>query len=154
MASKKIEKIKTVWVIEKIGDEPGYQYMSKGDITSYLDEQHMWRYCKIIADGMGEEEYETGRDIINSTTMTDKEYPSIVFNGPEELQEDYETFVLCFDGKRNFCKTARKPYDLAVKCLLILADKYGLLDEWSFDGDCEDEEYVKAHDLLFKLQLI
>lgn len=107
-----------------------------------------------IADGMGEEEYETGRDIINSTTMTDKEYPSIVFNGPEELQEDYETFVLCFDGKWNFCKTARKPYDLAVKCLLILADKYGLLDEWSFDGDCEEEEYIKAHDLLFKLQLI
>lgn len=107
-----------------------------------------------IADGMGKEEYETGRDIINSTTMTDEGHPSIVFNGPEELQEDYETFVLCFDGEWNFCKTARMPYDLAVKCLLILADKYGLLDEWSFDGDCEDEEYVKAHDLLFGAGLL
>lgn len=107
-----------------------------------------------IADGMGKEEYKTGRDIINSTTMTDNQHPSISFNGLNELQEDYETFVLCFDGEWEFCKTARMPYDLAVKCVLMLADKYGLLDEWSFDGDCEEEEYVKAHDLLFKLQLI
>lgn len=107
-----------------------------------------------IGDWVGKDERKSGSDIVNATLMSDNQHPSIVFNGLEELQEDYESFVLCFDGEWNFCKTARMPYDLAVKCLLILADKYGLLDEWSFDGDCEEEEYVKAHDLLFKLQLI
>lgn len=66
MASKKIEKIKTVWVIEKIGDEPGYHYMSKGDITLYLDEQYMWHYCKVIADGSSSYNiYETELTYVN-----------------------------------------------------------------------------------------
>lgn len=107
-----------------------------------------------IGDWEGKNERESGSEIVNTTLMSDNQHPSISFNGLEELQEDHESFVLCFDGEWNFCKTNRKPYDLAVKCVLMLADKYGLLDEWSFDGNCEEEEYVKAHDLLFKLQLI
>lgn len=113
----------------------------------------------ILATGDGEKKLETGHDIINQTTMTDNEYPSIVFNGyrygNEGDDESYETFELDFDGTWNFCKTARLPYDLAVKCILMLAEKYDLLavdkddgTKWSFDGNDEDEEYKAASEIM------
>lgn len=101
--------------------------------------------------------------------MTDDKYPSIYLNGyqdPNGEDESYETFCLVFDGEWGFCKTGRYPYDLAVKTLLMLANKYGLLthDEdsdsgsekygWDFDGECDEEEYIRAHDLLVGLELI
>lgn len=113
----------------------------------------------ILATGDGEKKLETGHDIINQTTMTDNEYPSIVFNGycygHGGDDESYETFGLTFDGTWNFCKTARLPYDLAVKCILMLAEKYDLLavdkddgTKWSFDGNDEDEEYKAASEIM------
>lgn len=107
-----------------------------------------------IGDWYGQNERKSGSEIVNTTLMSDKEHPSIVFNGLEELQEDYESFIFCLDGTWNFCKTARMPYDLAVKCVLILAKKYDLLVQWSFDGDCDEKEYTDAEELLVKLNLL
>ena len=62
--------------------------------------------------------------IEDQTKKTDE----IIFNGIRKKKEDHETFVLTknfresfYEGddiKFNFCKTARKPYDLAVWHLL------------------------------------
>ena len=109
-----------------------------------------------LGDGVGENEYKSGKEIVNATTMTDHEYPSIVFNGLAELQEDYETFALTFDGVWNFCKTAHEPYDVAVKCILILAKEYNLLEnnkdlgegDFSWDGDEDDPEYLEAMEII------
>lgn len=105
-----------------------------------------------LTDWNGDEVFESGHDVINATLMSDNEYPSIVFNGYEE--ESCENFNLCFDGEWECTKTNYHPYDLAVKCILILAEKYDLLQEWSFDGDKSDEEYTNAEDLLKELKLI
>lgn len=107
-----------------------------------------------LGDWEGKNERKSGLEIVNATLMIDGKNPSFVFNGLSELQEDYESFVLCFDGTWNFCKTARMPYDLAVKCVLILAKKYDLLIQWSFDGDCDEKEYTDAEELLVKLNLL
>lgn len=113
-----------------------------------------------LADGMGEHEFESGHEIINNTVMSDDWHPSIVLNGLGE--QGYETFALCFDGSWCFCKTGEQPYDLAVKCLLMLAHKYGYLtkeDEeelmWDFDGAQEtDLCYQEANALMMSLELI
>ena len=114
----------------------------------------------ILAGVHGDKVLTTGKEIIEES----KQYeigeggPSIFFNGycdPEGEDHSYETFGLCFNGTWNFCKTAREPYDLAVKCILMLAEQYDLLkpdevdnSKWSFDGEPEDEEFVKAAELM------
>ena len=117
----------------------------------------------ILATPGGEEILDSGHKIINYTEPKEDSVPELVFNGyddPEGEDLSHESFDLRFDGEWNFCKTARKPYDLAVKCILMLADKYGLLQPdnhgvtWSFDGDETDEEYLVAHDLMLDLKLI
>lgn len=66
----------------------------------------------------------------------------IILNGDGE--EGCETFVLRVGGGREFCKTNRRPYDLVVKAILLVAEKEGHVIEWSFDGDKTDEEYTAA----------
>lgn len=112
-----------------------------------------------LADSMGETEMTSGYEIVNYREPEDNIPPSITFNG---LGEDgCETFDLIFDGIWNCCKTRREPYDIAVKCVLMLASKYDLLatdengeDGWSFDGGEQDIEYVNASNLLLELELI
>lgn len=59
--------------------------------------------------------------------------------------DSHETFLLDFKGSWAFCKTARKPYDLAVKVILILAEKHNILKEpFDFDGDRTDLEFTNA----------
>lgn len=66
-----------------------------------------------------------------SDVLMDSEH--IAFNGIEE--DAHETFVLTKDGPAfSFCKTARKPYDIAVVALLILANHYGP-DVWEITSD-------------------
>lgn len=72
----------------------------------------------------------------------------IIFNGIGE--EGHETFYIerknkmekSYDGevkKFNFCKTARKEYDISVCCALIIAKKYfGNIIKVSSDGIDED----------------
>ena len=46
-------------------------------------------------------------------------------NGDDTCDLDHETFYLAKDYREfNFCKTARKPYDLAVCSLLLLAHEH------------------------------
>lgn len=55
-------------------------------------------------------------------------------NGPDL---DHETFHISPSGESDFCKTARKPYDVVVAaCLTFLATDYGF--RVSSDGDHED----------------
>jgi len=86
--------------------------------------------------------------------------PGLCFNG--FLDRGCETFALVFDGEWNCCKTAREPYDLAVKCILMLAEKYDLLEKedsregriWAFDGDEKDSEYIDANNLMIEMEMI
>ena len=65
----------------------------------------------------------------------------ICFNGDEKRGLDHETFHYEFNGETfefDFCKTARKPYDMAVcLCLLSLANHIDGF-EFSSDGDIDD----------------
>ena len=97
--------------------------------------------------------------ITDPKQIVDREHGTITLNGFEDLS--HETFGLEFPGDWNFCKTARKPYDIAVKCILMLAQKYDLLEPetpgdtgWSWDGDEQDTEYINAHNLMVELELI
>ena len=62
---------------------------------------------------------EMGEGIIIDQTKLKNE---IVFNGNPKNEQDHETFYInkqnVYDGF-NFCKTARKPYDLAVLAFII-----------------------------------
>ena len=60
------------------------------------------------------------------------------FNGDASKGEDHETFAFEIgQSKSYFCKTARKPYDLAV-CLCLLTIKFHLKGtEISSDGERE-----------------
>ena len=50
-----------------------------------------------------------------------------------------------------FCKTCAEPFDAVVKCAIEIAVKHDIFcDDWSFDGDYSDEEYVKAVELAKK----
>lgn len=71
----------------------------------------------------------------------------IALNGNENCGLDHESFVI--DDKKgfNFCKTARKPYDYAVREILKVAEKYCLVfnvscDYPSNEGIYSDEEYL------------
>ena len=93
---------------------------------------------------------------------TDQKYridsESIIFNGIGE--QGHETFTMnrknpmeeSYTGENeyfNFCKTARKEYDIAVCCALIIAKKYfGDIIKVSSDGEDEDG-WDKAKELSF-----
>lgn len=74
----------------------------------------------------------------------------IWFNGDAKKELDYETFGIKWypkEGKvRDFCKTARKPYDILV-CFSLLALKAAFHDykvfNFSSDGDDSDWETAK-----------
>ena len=72
----------------------------------------------------------------------------IVFNGFKDLS--YETFVLTptINGF-NFCKTARKPYDVAVTALLIYIHNQKPNIKVNSDGDNDD--WMEGWKLLHKV---
>ena len=65
------------------------------------------------------------------------------FNGSCEDDGDYESFYIDINRDRsfNFCKTGRRPYDVAV-CLALrcLKSEFGDDLEYSSDGDIENGE--------------
>ena len=83
------------------------------------------------------EEYDYIQDVLGVDELIiddTKDYNvAIVFNGNPENDQDHETFLLYKDAKTkanapaigditfNFCKTAEKPYDIAVWHLLSFA---------------------------------
>jgi len=68
-------------------------------------------------------------------------YDAVIFYGDGEKDLSHETFYFSrIDGNGfYFCKTAEKPYDLAVTSFLIIAKHY-LKDSLSFDSDGLDED--------------
>ena len=84
----------------------------------------------------------------------------IIFNGVGE--EGHETFTMnrknvmekAYDGEIkyfDFCKTARKEYDISVCCALIIAKKYfGNIIKVSSDGE-EEDGWDKAKELCQKV---
>ena len=114
----------------------------------------------ILASPEGTEVIDCGHKIINYLEPEENRSPGLCFNG--FLDRGCETFALVFDGEWNCCKTAREPYDLAVKCILMLAEKYDLLEKedsregriWAFDGDEKDPEYIDANNLMIEMEMI
>ena len=67
----------------------------------------------------------------------------IAFNGDAMTNSDYESLVLTFEKDRfNFCKTARKPYDLFVCLCLITVANYIDDFEFSSDGNYKDWKFA------------
>lgn len=76
----------------------------------------------IVRDGWGE----------NVPKVTLEE---VAINGNAETELDHETF--CLDNEPSdfeFCKTARKPYDYAVRKILKVAKEMGLVTNVRSDG--------------------
>ena len=90
----------------------------------------------IIKDGWGEHEPIVSLD-------------EIEINGNAETGLDHESFYLGNEKSDfEFCKTARKPYDFAVREILNVAEKYGLVTNVRCDGAnneiISDEEYLNG----------
>lgn len=75
----------------------------------------------------------------------------VCFNGFDDGENDYahETCYVALDDENyefDFCKTARKPYDVAV-CLTLLCFKHFFGDYFSYssDGRNDDEGWSLAH---------
>lgn len=71
----------------------------------------------------------------------------IAFNGDASKDLDHESCVLDNEVGFNFCKTARKPYDYAVRTILREALTRGYITDLSDDGINEeiisDDKYVR-----------
>lgn len=101
------------------------------------DKSEVYRIC----GGLG-----TGKPIINDTELW--------FNGDASQKLDHETFSIHWSrpnlhgGYKDFCKTARKPYDLVV-CftLLVFAEIFPEAFEYSSDGTMADDEWKRAVEL-------
>ena len=96
----------------------------------------------IIKDGYGE-----GEPIVNEN--------GILFNGDASTRLDYETFYITNDKEElntwQFCKTARKPYDYAVREALKIAEKLGFVTKVSDDGN--NNEIISDADYLAEMEV-
>ena len=78
---------------------------------------------------------------------------AIVFNGNAKKGLDHESFYISNDaeelGNFQFCKTARKPYDYAVRLALEEAEHQKLVTKVHSDGDnnslISDEDYLNGN---------
>ena len=71
----------------------------------------------------------------------------IKFNGDGRKNLDHESFWIDFNNLElsGFCKTARKPYDLAVcLCLLCLSQN---IDGFKIGSDGDDEDWQQAYQI-------
>jgi hypothetical protein len=78
----------------------------------------------------------------------------VCFNGLDE--DSHETCYLALDNSDfefDFCKTARKPYDVAV-CLTLLCFKKFFEDDFNYssDGDLDDEGWALATEIFEKIK--
>lgn len=74
----------------------------------------------------------------------------IVFNGDatrDDKDLSHESFVLDDETGFQFCKTARKPYDYAVRTILREAYVRGYITDLSSDGD--NEEIVSDNEFIY-----
>lgn len=101
-----------------------------------------WKQFTAVAKRIVEHCNANGVVIVGGDGESDTNYVIdenvVIFNGLED--DSHETFYIGKneDSKWNFCKTARKPYDIAVVACLVAANKFGVIKGWSSDGDAED----------------
>jgi hypothetical protein len=86
-------------------------------------------------------------------TFTDE---LVCFNGDASMDYDYETCYIALDSNSydyDFCKTARKPYDVAV-CLTLLCFKKAFGEDFSYssDGNKDDEGWKMAHNIFNQIK--
>ena len=82
-------------------------------------------------------------DGIGKPIVTEKE---INFNGKKDFSHENFRIFMNWDGDFDFCKTARKPYDIVVvACLSVL--KYYLGDSVRVSSDGEGEELKEGLEL-------
>ena len=79
-------------------------------------------------NGYGEPEFSTNR---------------VDFNGNDDLDLGHETFRINREIEGDFCKTARKPYDLLVVATLIAASQ--MLPGFTFGSDGFTDHFVEMH---------
>ena len=78
------------------------------------------------------------------------------FNGDEKTGMDHETFSIKWypDGgiAKDFCKTARKPYDIMV-CFSLLALNHAIdnPDAFSFSSDGDNSDWEEAKNLFTRI---
>jgi hypothetical protein len=90
-------------------------YSEHGGLSGYSAHTTLGQYGGLNVNGKGDDGHET-------------------FAVREHFSQNLEN-----DGGFNFCKTARKPYDLVViACLTILKHRLGECIEVSSDGDAQD----------------
>jgi len=101
------------------------------------------------------------KDIIDHDETSDQNCivndEMILLNGIEDL--GHETFVIRGNVKEwEFCKTARKPYDIVVcMILLVLKKENGKMFSFSSDGFCKkgiDNEWYEATKVLNEMCFI
>ena len=90
-----------------------------------------------IRDGFGE-----GEPVVS--------LEKIWINGTDENDLGHETFYLGNEPKEfDFCKTACKPYDYAVREILKVAELYGLVvnvrDDGKYDEIISDADYIEEY---------
>jgi hypothetical protein len=97
----------------------------------------------IIRGGLGE-----GSPMINES--------QVWFNGDAKTGTDHETFDIKWfpsgGSAKDFCKTARKPYDLLV-CVSLLAFKraFDNPDVFSFSSDGDNSDWEEARNLFMDI---
>lgn len=84
----------------------------------------------VIVNGLGEE-----------GTNPEFDADCVYFNGVDDL--GHETFMIDRTPGGNFCKTARKPYDLLVVACLIAASQ--MLETFTFSSDGFTDYYNEQH---------
>ena len=107
----------------------------QGQAGGYYDEHP----C-VIRGGLGR-----GTPIINETGMW--------FNGDEKSEMSHETFRILWDKEgRDFCKTARKPYDLlACVALLAMNEVFKGTGAFKFSSDGDNSDWETAKDLFTRI---
>lgn len=120
------------WRHTKLNDEAWSEFLD--DVIKIVNDPQI---KELLADGRGEREPEVF-DI------------AVRFNG--KSPDDYETFTFLQSGTGfDFCKTAQRPYDMAV-CLVLLRAKERFGDSIIVSSDGSWEEWSlgrEAHNRLF-----
>lgn len=96
------------------------------EFAAYINRNKMFSVC----NGLGE----------GKPTFNDHE---VWFNGNKEEDLDHETFSIQWDTEdRDFCKTARKPYDLLVCFSLLIFSEIFPKEVFSFSSDGRPSELL------------
>lgn len=113
---------------------------------------HYWTPTKDVTDATWNRFVGLAREVITKTIADGTEIAGplgegppeiegnrIAFNGPEHDDLGHETCEIERGGAWTFCKTAQKPYDVAVVALLAIGETLGILTA-SSDGNSSEWE--------------